>query len=148
MLEEIEVTSEEAAETRATGVRLGRLLEPGECLALRGPLGAGKTTMVQGIVAGAGGDQDVRSPTFLLHAIHPGRVTIHHLDLYRLADGVDLESLGLEEHLEGGAAVVEWGERARPGWFTGEVELEILGELRRRIRLRLAPPLAEAFRRG
>ena len=130
------------------GARLGRCLHPGDCLALRGELGAGKTTLVQGIVAGAGGDQDVRSPTFLLHSIHPGRVTIHHLDLYRLPDGVDLASLGLDEHLEEGAAVVEWAERATPGWYTGEVELRLLDEWRRQVRLRLPAELAREFEGG
>ncbi|MDA8395710.1 MAG: tRNA (adenosine(37)-N6)-threonylcarbamoyltransferase complex ATPase subunit type 1 TsaE [Candidatus Dormibacteraeota bacterium] len=147
-MEEIQLISEGPEETRAVGARLGSCLRPGDCLALEGQLGAGKTTLVQGIVAGAGGDQDVRSPTFLLHSIHPGRVTLHHLDLYRLPDGVDLGSLGLDEHLEEGAAVVEWGERASPGWYTGEVEMAILGEQRRRIRLRLPPDLALEFGRG
>ncbi len=147
-MEEIQLISDGPEETRAVGARLGNCLRPGDCLALEGPLGAGKTTLVQGIVAGAGGDQDVRSPTFLLHSIHPGRVTLHHLDLYRLPDGVDLSSLGLDEHLEEGAAVVEWGERASPGWYTGEVEITITGEQRRRIRLRLPPELALEFGRG
>jgi tRNA threonylcarbamoyladenosine biosynthesis protein TsaE len=148
MLEEIQLLSEGPDETRAVGDRLGRCLRPGDCLALTGQLGAGKTTLVQGIVAGAGGEQDVRSPTFLLHSIHPGRVTIHHLDLYRLPDGVDLASLGLDEHLEQGAALVEWGERAAPGWYTGEVELALLGERRRRITLRLPAELAREFAGG
>lgn len=147
-MEEIQLVSEGPDETRALGVRLGRRLRPGDCLALTGELGAGKTTLVQGIVAGAGGDRDVRSPTFLLHSIHPGRVTIHHLDLYRLPAGVDLASLGLDEQLEEGAAVVEWGERAAPGWYTGEVGLAVLGERRRRIRLRLPAELAQGIGGG
>ena len=147
-MEEIQLSSDGPEETRAVGARLGNWLRPGDCLALVGQLGAGKTTLVQGIVAGAGGDQDVRSPTFLLHSIHAGRVTIHHLDLYRLPDGVDLVSLGLDEHLEDGAAVVEWGERASPGWYTGEVEIAILGELRRRILLRLPTERAREFGGG
>jgi tRNA threonylcarbamoyladenosine biosynthesis protein TsaE len=147
-MEEIELFSEAPEETRALGERLGKGMRPGDCLALLGQLGAGKTTLVQGIVAGAGGEQDVRSPTFLLHSIHPGMVTIHHLDLYRLPDGVDLASLGLDEHLEEGAAVVEWGERAGPGWYTGQVEVAILGERRRRIRLRLPGERTREFLGG
>ncbi len=147
-MEEIEILSAGPDDTRAIGARLGNCLRSGDCLSLRGQLGAGKTTLVQGIVAGAGGEQDVRSPTFLLHSIHPGRVTVHHLDLYRLPDGFDLASLGLDEHLEEGAAVVEWGERAGPGWYTGEVEIAILGEQRRRLQLRLPAELAQEFGRG
>jgi len=115
------------------GERIGARLRVGDCLGLRGELGAGKTTLIQGIVLGAGGDSDVRSPTFLLHAVHPGRITVHHLDLYRLPDGIDLASLGLEEFLETGAAVIEWSERTQDPWFTGRIEMEVMGETTRSI---------------
>jgi len=115
------------------GERIGARLRVGDCLGLRGELGAGKTTLIQGIVLGAGGDSDVRSPTFLLHAVHPGRITVHHLDLYRLPDGIDLASLGLEEFLETGAAVIEWSERTQDPWFTGRIEMEVTGETTRSI---------------
>ncbi|MGA9774665.1 MAG: tRNA (adenosine(37)-N6)-threonylcarbamoyltransferase complex ATPase subunit type 1 TsaE [Candidatus Dormiibacterota bacterium] len=144
----MELTSASAAQTRSLGSRLGARLQPGDCIALRGQLGAGKTTLVQGIVAGAGGGHDVRSPTFLLHAVHPGRVTVHHLDLYRLPEDTDLLTLGLDEALQDGAAVVEWADRAAPGWFSGEVEISWASGQERRLSFRLVPRLAEALSGG
>jgi tRNA threonylcarbamoyl adenosine modification protein YjeE len=105
-------------------------------------MGAGKTVTAQGIVEGAGGGVAVRSPTFLLHAIYPGRrVTVHHLDLYRLDAGVDLRTLGVDEALLEGAVIVEWPERSLGDWFTGEIALEITSESEREIRLQLRPGL-------
>ncbi|MGA7172452.1 MAG: tRNA (adenosine(37)-N6)-threonylcarbamoyltransferase complex ATPase subunit type 1 TsaE [Candidatus Dormiibacterota bacterium] len=135
------VRTRSAAETRALGRTIGAGLKAGDCLALRGEMGAGKTVIAQGIVAGAGGGEDVRSPTFLLHAIYPGRIPLHHLDLYRLGDGFDLRSLGMEEALADGAVIIEWPERAESGWFNGEIRLEIASETDREIdmQLRSAP---------
>jgi tRNA threonylcarbamoyl adenosine modification protein YjeE len=110
-------------------------------LAIRGELGAGKTVIAQGIVAGAGGGDDVRSPTFLLHAIYPGRIPLHHLDLYRLEGGVELRSLGIDEALLDGAVIVEWPDRAEADWFTGIISLEIASETERVIDLQLRPGL-------
>jgi len=116
-------TTDSAARTEALAARLGRRLRPGDCLGLDGPLGAGKTVFVRGLVRGAGAADRVRSPTFVLHAVYPGPLTIHHLDLYRLDHGVDLRTLGVEELLETGAAVVEWAERAAGDWFTARCRL-------------------------
>jgi tRNA threonylcarbamoyl adenosine modification protein YjeE len=129
-------------DTREIGRRIGEALRPGDCLALRGPMGAGKTVTAQGIVAGAGGGQDVRSPTFLLHSVYPGRVTVHHLDLFRLEPGVDLRTLGIDEALGDGAVVVEWPDRADRTWFNGEVELAIVSRSERELRLTLPAGLA------
>ncbi|MGA8427235.1 MAG: tRNA (adenosine(37)-N6)-threonylcarbamoyltransferase complex ATPase subunit type 1 TsaE [Candidatus Dormiibacterota bacterium] len=128
-------------ETRAIGQRIGAGLQAGDCLALRGEMGAGKTVTAQGIVQGAGGGEDVRSPTFLLHAIYPGRVTVHHLDLYRLGPGIDLGTLGVDEALLEGAVIVEWPERALGDWYTGEIALEITSDSERKIHLQLRPGL-------
>ncbi len=144
----LELPSASADQTRSLGSRLGARLQPGDCIALRGQLGAGKTTLVQGIVAGAGGGHDVRSPTFLLHAVHPGRVTVHHLDLYRLPEDTDLLTLGLDEALQDGVAVVEWADRAAPGWFNGEIEISWASGQERRLSFHLAPRLAEALLGG
>ncbi|HUY53985.1 MAG TPA: tRNA (adenosine(37)-N6)-threonylcarbamoyltransferase complex ATPase subunit type 1 TsaE [Candidatus Nanopelagicaceae bacterium] len=130
-------------ETARLGWRIGSRLRPGDCLALEGGLGSGKTTLTQGIVAGAGGGHDVRSPTFLLHAVHPGRVTVHHLDLYRLPEAADLRALGLDEFLEEGAAVVEWAERASGEWFNGVIRIAVLGPSERDFQLWLPSHLEE-----
>jgi tRNA threonylcarbamoyl adenosine modification protein YjeE len=137
----VNVRSRSADQTRALGRRIGARLRAGDCLSLRGDLGAGKTVIAQGIVAGAGGGEDVRSPTFLLHAIYQGRIPVHHLDLYRLEGEVDLRSLGIDEALLEGAVIVEWPERAEADWFNGGITLEIASETERLIDLRLRPGL-------
>lgn len=143
------LVTESAEQTRKLGERIGKLLRVGDCLSLRGELGAGKTVLTQGLVAGAGGGADVRSPTFVLHAVHAGRIPVHHLDLYRLGEPVELNSLGLGELLEDGAAVVEWPERAlEQDWFSGEVALTVMGPSRRRLEWRLPGHLREALADG
>ena len=100
------------AETIALGERLAHELEPGVVL-LIGDLGAGKTTLAKGIASGAGATapEEVSSPTFtLVHDYGEGRV--YHVDLYRLDEPREVESLGLDELFERNALVlIEWGER-------------------------------------
>ena len=101
-------------DTIALGERIGRVLVNGDLMVLTGPLGAGKTVLVRGVAVGAGADAvAVRSPTFVLHHVYHGeRVTVHHLDLYRLGGGADVRFLDIEGLLESGAVIVEWGELA------------------------------------
>lgn len=103
--------SDSPATTERYGAVLGGVLKRGDLLVLEGPLGAGKTCLVRGIVAGAGGDATaVRSPTFVLHQPHRGAaVTVHHLDLFRLGPGASVDVLDLDTLLLDGAAVIEWG---------------------------------------
>lgn len=118
-----EVTTWSAEETEQIGRTLGEALEPGDLVAMDGPLGAGKTTLVRGMALAAGVDpRRVRSPTFVLHHVYRGdRLTLHHLDLYRLegvpgADLLEMEMLDMDGLLEEGAVAVEWASNAR---FTG-----------------------------
>ena len=102
----------DADETRALGARLGAVLRPGDLLCLIGPLGSGKTTFVQGLARGAGLKVRVTSPTFVLAKVYKGRrLTLHHLDLYRVASGETAE-IGIEECLSDpkAACAVEWPE--------------------------------------
>jgi tRNA threonylcarbamoyladenosine biosynthesis protein TsaE len=101
-------------ETLALGERIGRALLRGDLLSLSGPLGAGKTVLVRGIAEGLGVDpRQVRSPTFVLHHVYPGRrLRLHHIDLYRIGQGADVMALDLEGLLDDGAVAVEWGELA------------------------------------
>jgi tRNA threonylcarbamoyladenosine biosynthesis protein TsaE len=101
--------------TEAFGAALARALEPGDVVALEGPLGAGKTAFVRGLARGLDATSRVRSPTFMLVQTYPGRITLTHVDLYRLNPG-EAESLGLEEALEEGALAVEWGDRLPERW--------------------------------
>ncbi len=119
------VTTKGAARTRALGRRLARLLRPGDVVLLQGPLGAGKTTLVQGVGAGLGVEGPVNSPTFVLLARHDLPATedaaapypanrpdaLHHADLFRLTEPEEVEELALAEQAADGALLVEWPER-------------------------------------
>ncbi len=89
-------------------------LTPGDVLALRGPLGAGKTTLVRALVRALhGSDAAVSSPTFIFRQRYDGTPPIEHLDLYRLDDPAELRELGLEDAFAPDRiTVVEWPERA------------------------------------
>jgi len=97
-------------ETERLGEALAPSLRVGDVIALRGPLGAGKTRFVAGLARGLAAGARVRSPTFTLVNEYPGRIALAHLDLYRV-EPADVEALGLDDYLEGGALVVEWGEK-------------------------------------
>lgn len=113
-----EVALADEAATLALGARIAPWLSAGDVVALRGELGAGKTTLARGIVAEcarrAGRSQeDVPSPTFSLVQLYEfGDPAIWHFDLYRLKSARELAELGWEEALSTGAAIVEWPERA------------------------------------
>ena len=131
-------TTASAAETRALGRRLAARLEPGDVIALRGDLGAGKTHLAQGIADGLGLDGGaVTSPTFALVQEH-GDGALLHLDLYRVESDDQAARLGLGELLDGDAvALVEWPERAAD-WLparTAWLRLTHLGGDRRRVEL-------------
>lgn len=126
-------------ETEALAERLGRHVRGGDVLLLVGDLGAGKTTFVRGLARGMGVRGDVMSPTFQLVRQYGGPVPLAHVDLYRLDDDAALDDLGLDEMLDGGALVVEWGDRLRwPG--AARLVIEHGGGDARRLRLEEAPP--------
>lgn len=94
--------------------RLGEAFAPhlaaGDLVVLTGPLGAGKTRLVAGLARGLGAKGRVRSPSFTLLHEYAGALPLFHADLYRL-ETREVDALGLDEALERGALVVEWGER-------------------------------------
>jgi tRNA threonylcarbamoyladenosine biosynthesis protein TsaE len=99
-------------ETRRFGSQLSLSLRPGSILALTGGLGAGKTTLVQGVLTGLGSSDHAQSPTFPILQIYEASPPLYHFDLYRLAGQEEFVRLGLSEFLFGnGVAVVEWAER-------------------------------------
>lgn len=103
-----------AEATEALGRALAVRLAPGDVIALSGDLGAGKSTLARGILAGLGHDGDVPSPTFPLVIPYdpPGvRLPVWHVDLYRLDGADEAEELGLDDVLDDGALLIEWPER-------------------------------------
>ncbi len=124
-------------ETEGAGEQLGRRLRSGDLVLLRGELGAGKTTFVRGVARGCGSVAPVASPTFQLVRIYPGRLQLAHVDLYRLEKGDELRDLGLDELLDAGAVVVEWGDQidGPVGADAAMISIEHLGGDRRRIRI-------------
>lgn len=119
----------DAAATQALGYRLGQGLAPGTVILLSGDLGAGKTTLVQGLGQGLGIPDAIVSPTFALICEYPeGRIPLYHLDLYRLSPS-EVEDLSLESYWEGreiepGIVAIEWPERlpySPSGWMSLEL---------------------------
>jgi tRNA threonylcarbamoyladenosine biosynthesis protein TsaE len=103
----------DADSMRELGRRLARLLRPGDLVLLTGELGAGKTTLAQGIGQGLGVRGQVTSPTFVIAREHPSNVEgppLVHVDAYRLGGFDELEGLDLEASLEEAVTLVEWGE--------------------------------------
>ncbi|MEE9272032.1 MAG: tRNA (adenosine(37)-N6)-threonylcarbamoyltransferase complex ATPase subunit type 1 TsaE [Robiginitomaculum sp.] len=102
----------DAQATQALGARLANTLKPGDILALRGDLGAGKTTLARGFINKFMGDINVPSPTYtLLQTYNSPQFDIWHFDLYRLEDEADIWELDIEKALEDGVCLIEWPER-------------------------------------
>jgi tRNA threonylcarbamoyladenosine biosynthesis protein TsaE len=107
----IELRAGTPKDTRDIGQAIAPLLRPRDALSLSGELGAGKTTLVQGIASGLGIREQVVSPTFTLVREYRGRLHLVHVDVYRLERIQDVVDLGLEEIGDGEAVlVVEWGD--------------------------------------
>lgn len=99
-------------ETKEFGIKLGRLLKPGDIVCLNGDLGAGKTTLSKAIGLGLGVKDYITSPTFNLINEYNGRWTMYHFDVYRLAQVDDLYDLGFDEYFYGdGVCIIEWAEK-------------------------------------
>jgi len=130
--------SNSVKETEAIAAQVAKSLKGGECIALDGELGAGKTQFVRGLVAALGGDpHSVSSPTYVLLNIYDrGRLKVFHLDAYRVGGADDFEAIGFAELLEQrGVVVVEWAERVHDLLPKSviRVKIEAVGETERRI---------------
>ncbi len=100
-------------DTQAWGARLGALLQAGDLLVLTGDLGAGKTTLTQGIADGLGVRGPITSPTYVIARVHPsvcGGPDLVHVDAYRLGGLAELDDLDLDAALDTAVTVVEWGQ--------------------------------------
>ena len=106
-----DLTVAAAADMRDLGIEIAHKLRAGDLVLLIGGLGAGKTTLAQGIGAGLGVDGPVLSPTFVIARVHRGgRVPMVHVDAYRLGSVAEVDDLDLDASLDTSVTVVEWGE--------------------------------------
>jgi tRNA threonylcarbamoyladenosine biosynthesis protein TsaE len=133
-----ETITQSTEETIERGREIGARLKAPVLVLLEGDLGAGKTTLTKGIVSGAGAakEEEVTSPTFTLVHKYDGRTRVYHIDLYRISDLHDLETLGLEDVFsEKAIVIVEWPDRLklRTDWPVVRIFLEHVSEDSRRI---------------
>jgi tRNA threonylcarbamoyladenosine biosynthesis protein TsaE len=112
-------------------MRLGRLLRAGDLVVLTGDLGAGKTTLTQGIAEGLGVRGPITSPTFVIARVHPSLVggpDLVHVDAYRLGGFAELDDLDLDTSLEDSVTVVEWGHGLAEDLSEDRLEVTLTGE--------------------
>ena len=110
----LDVTMQSVEDTQVLAEMLGRFITDGIVIALIGNLGSGKTTFVQGLARGlqVPAEYYITSPTFTLINEYPGRLPLHHVDLYRIDRTEELEDIGLHDIMRGdGVTVIEWAER-------------------------------------
>ena len=125
----VEVTAETAEQTRALGTSLAKLLRAGDLVILSGDLGAGKTTLTQGLGEGLGVRGAVTSPTFVISRVHPsttGGPALVHVDAYRLGGLDELDDLDLDASLDESVTVVEWGTGVAEALADDRLEVVIL----------------------
>ena len=120
-----EFTTHSPEETEKLGCALGALLRPGDVVAYRGDLGAGKTAFTRGLARGLGCTEQVTSPTYtIVNEYLSGRMPLFHFDMYRLQSSEDLWGIGWDDYLDrGGVCAVEWSENVsdaleHPVWIT------------------------------
>ncbi|GAA3713016.1 hypothetical protein GCM10022399_32180 [Terrabacter ginsenosidimutans] len=118
-------------DTQDFGRRLGSLLRGGDVLVLTGDLGAGKTTLTQGIAEGLGVRGPITSPTFVIARVHPSLVggpALVHVDAYRLGSAIELDDLDLDADLDASVTVVEWGAGLAEQLSESRLELNLTGD--------------------
>ncbi|MFO1540989.1 MAG: tRNA (adenosine(37)-N6)-threonylcarbamoyltransferase complex ATPase subunit type 1 TsaE [Chloroflexota bacterium] len=125
---EVRLRTRSEAETRDLAATLALVAQPGDRVALRGPLGAGKTRFAQGFARGLGVREPVTSPTFTLEHAYAGRIALRHQDLYRCSDAADAEAAGLLDVDAGATSVtlVEWADRLGAAPDPGAIEIALL----------------------
>ncbi len=138
------------SDAHAFGVALGCLLAAGDLVVLTGPLGAGKTTLTQGLAQGLGVRGPITSPTFVIARVHPSLVggpKLVHVDAYRLGGSAELDDVDLDTDLDQAVTVVEWGVGLAEALGESRLEITLSPEAleSRRVTLRpIGPRWAEA----
>ena len=134
----LSIVSHSAEETHAIGFSIGLNVQAGDVILMTGELGAGKTTMTQGIAEGLGIAERPRSPTFVMATEYMGRLPLFHIDLYRIEQAPELNEIGLDEYASAqGVTIIEWADRA-PEMFLSDylwVSLDATNEETRHIKL-------------
>lgn len=118
-------TTASAAATRALAAAMAPLVRDGDLLVLVGDLGAGKTAFTQGLSTALGVDEPVTSPTFTLANRYEGRVVVNHLDVYRIEALAEADDLAIDELLDDGVTLIEWGDVILPTLPDDRLELRI-----------------------
>jgi tRNA threonylcarbamoyladenosine biosynthesis protein TsaE len=141
MNDNYEIISNSPQQTVEFGEKLGKQLKGGEVIAICGPLGSGKTHLIKGIACGAGATdtQDVNSPTFVLVNEYEGRLSIYHIDAYRLNSTREFEMLGFDDFCRPDAVVlIEWADKvseALEGLDCINIELSHCSPTQRKIQI-------------
>ncbi|MBI2829752.1 MAG: tRNA (adenosine(37)-N6)-threonylcarbamoyltransferase complex ATPase subunit type 1 TsaE [Chloroflexi bacterium] len=145
--ESLELISHSPEQTQQLGMRLGELAQPSDVFLLVGNLGAGKTCLTQGIGWGLGIKEYAASPSFVIVRELRGRLTLYHIDLYRIDRIEEIADLGLDDYLYGkGVCVVEWAGKALDILPVEHllIKIDYLSETERRLEFR---PVGERYQR-
>jgi len=129
---------------------LGETARKGDVIVFVAELGAGKTTMTQGVARGLDAPDEVTSPTFILMQVHQGRMPLYHVDAYRLRGEEEALGIGLDEAIDGdGLCILEWAENISGLWPVSRLEVEIVqtGPGQRRITLTGHGPAGDDYLR-
>jgi len=139
-LREVCITTSSPDQTRKTGATLGRNLDAGDMVFLTGDLGTGKTVFTQGLCRGLGVDKNVivRSPSFAIINEYTGSSLVRHVDLYRVENDDELESIGIFDSGRECVTIIEWADKLKIGPWGKEIAVAItdLSETQREIRIR------------
>ena len=125
-MKQFKIKTSSPEETKKFGEKLAKKLKPGEVVAFFGPLGSGKTCLIQGICQGLNVANPVTSPCFVIINEYPGKIKVYHFDLYRLERIEELYELGYEEYFYGdGVCLVEWAEKAKSLLPEKRIEIQL-----------------------